>query len=136
MKKTAIFAFFLFIIIASAGTYAYIYYTRKPTKTSSGGGGNGDDSPLQISVVNLYIDSAIYPNITTELTQYKQDIEAQGYTTNLYILNTKDLTQGEIEKLEKLEVESAFVTCNHCKNKVSSVAKFCSICGNPIDSEE
>ncbi|MHA1447597.1 MAG: hypothetical protein ACTSSN_12955 [Candidatus Heimdallarchaeaceae archaeon] len=49
---------------------------------------------------------------------------------------TKDLTQEEIKKLEKLEVESAFVTCNHCKNKVSSSAKFCSICGNPTDLEE
>ncbi|MHA1516331.1 MAG: zinc ribbon domain-containing protein [Candidatus Heimdallarchaeaceae archaeon] len=52
------------------------------------------------------------------------------------IPDSKDLTQEEIKKLEKLEVESAFVTCNHCKNKVSSSAKFCSICGNRTDLEE
>ncbi|MCE7748063.1 MAG: hypothetical protein GPJ51_06680 [Candidatus Heimdallarchaeota archaeon] len=68
-----------------------------------------------------------------EEDQITENFDKQSIDT---IPDTEDLTQGEIEKLEKLEVESAFVTCNHCKNKVSSVAKFCSICGNPMDPEE
>ena len=42
----------------------------------------------------------------------------------------------QADKIEKKgEVESAFITCNQCKNKVSPAAKFCASCGDPTDDE-
>ncbi|MCE7748064.1 MAG: SPFH domain-containing protein [Candidatus Heimdallarchaeota archaeon] len=43
----------------------------------------------------------------------------------------------QADKIEKKgEVESAFITCNQCKNKVSPAAKFCANCGDPTDDEK
>ena len=49
-------------------------------------------------------------------------------------------SRSEIKQAEKIEkkgeVESAFITCNQCKNKVSPAAKFCAHCGDPTDDEK
>ncbi|MHA1202755.1 MAG: SPFH domain-containing protein [Candidatus Heimdallarchaeaceae archaeon] len=43
----------------------------------------------------------------------------------------------QADKIEKKgEVESAFITCNQCKKKVSPAAKFCAHCGDPTDDEK
>ncbi|NPD87430.1 MAG: SPFH domain-containing protein [Asgard group archaeon] len=49
-------------------------------------------------------------------------------------------SRSEIKQAEKIEkkgeVETAFIECNQCKNKVSAIAKFCAHCGDPTDDEK
>jgi membrane protease subunit (stomatin/prohibitin family) len=49
-------------------------------------------------------------------------------------------SRSEIKQAEKIEkkgeVETAFIECNQCKNKVSAIAKFCGHCGDPTDDEK
>lgn len=49
-------------------------------------------------------------------------------------------SRSEIKQADKIEkkgeAESAFITCNQCKNKVSPAAKFCAHCGDPTDDEK
>jgi len=49
-------------------------------------------------------------------------------------------SRSEIKQADKIEkkgeVESAFITCNQCNNKISPVAKFCGNCGDPTDDEK
>ncbi len=49
-------------------------------------------------------------------------------------------SRSEIKKADKIEkkgeVESAFITCNQCKKKISPAARFCGGCGDPTDDEK
>ncbi len=51
------------------------------------------------------------------------------------LFSNRELKQAD--KIEKKgEVESAFIECNQCKNKLSPAAKFCGSCGDPTDDEK
>ena len=60
--------------------------------------------------------------------------------TGMVVMNDLLLSRSQTRQADKIEkkgeVESAFISCNQCKEKVSPAAKFCAHCGDPTDDEK
>jgi len=49
--------------------------------------------PTQSNLVHIYVNSTIYNSISSDITQYKQDIETQGYNVNMINWSSNNVTQ-------------------------------------------
>jgi hypothetical protein len=79
MKKSLKILFFTIIIIGGIGSgyFGYLYFQSM---------NNGDIT--ESGYVRIYVNSTLYANLNSELTQYKQDLETQGY--NAEFVNWSD----------------------------------------------
>ncbi|MFX0176277.1 MAG: hypothetical protein ACFE85_08615, partial [Candidatus Hodarchaeota archaeon] len=70
------------VLVGTAVTLSIVLpYFKKPT-----------DSTSQSTHINIYVNSSIYFNITSEITQYQQDIIDQGFTVNTYNWSNQNAT--------------------------------------------
>jgi hypothetical protein len=70
------------VLVATAITLSFVLpYFKKPSDTKS-----------QSTHVNIYVNSSISFNITSEITQYEQDIINQGFTVNTYNWSNNNAT--------------------------------------------
>jgi hypothetical protein len=53
----------------------------------------GDRNPSTSGHVNIYVNSTIYSSISSDITQYKQDIINQGYTADVISWSINDVSQ-------------------------------------------
>jgi len=53
----------------------------------------GGRQPSQSNLVHIYVNSTIYNSISSDITQYRQDIETQGYTANVINWSNNDVIQ-------------------------------------------
>jgi hypothetical protein len=53
----------------------------------------GGRQPSRSNLVHIYVNSTIYNSLTSDITQYKQDIETQGYTVNVFNWSNSNVTQ-------------------------------------------
>ncbi len=47
----------------------------------------------QSNLVHIYVNSTIYTSLSSDITQYKQDVETQGYRANIINWSINDVTQ-------------------------------------------
>ena len=71
-------------VIIGGGFIAFIILTGQP-QTNEG--------PENEGTVNIYVNSTIYASISTEVEQYKEDAEAQGYTINIIKWSSTNVTR-------------------------------------------
>ncbi|UCC19305.1 MAG: hypothetical protein JSV62_14560 [Promethearchaeota archaeon] len=53
----------------------------------------GGRPPTQSNYVRIYVNSTIYSSLSSNITQYRQDIITQGYTVDVYNWSNNDVTQ-------------------------------------------
>ncbi|MFX0022661.1 MAG: hypothetical protein ACFE9S_10060, partial [Candidatus Hermodarchaeota archaeon] len=53
----------------------------------------GGQQSAQSNLVHIYVNSTIYSSLSSDVTQYKQDVETQGYRANIINWSINDVTQ-------------------------------------------
>ena len=79
INKSLIVLVLCFIFIGATIPFTLIYFGRRQS--------------TQSNLVHIYVNSTIYSSLSSDITQYKQDIETQGYTANVINWSINDITQ-------------------------------------------
>ncbi|MBN1215079.1 MAG: hypothetical protein JXA99_06490 [Candidatus Lokiarchaeota archaeon] len=81
MKKSALFLLSIIAIGTIVGVLSYFIIFYKPsTQTTT-------------KYVRIYVNSTIYGSISTEISQYEQDVKNQGYLTDVISWSNTDVVQ-------------------------------------------
>ncbi len=85
MKKSALFLLSIIAIGTIAGVLSYfiIFYKTSVQTTTK--------------YVRIYVNSTIYGSISTEISQYEQDVKNEGYLTEVISWSSKNVTQLKID---------------------------------------
>ncbi len=79
INKSLIVLVLCFIFIGATIPFSLIYFGRR--------------QPTQSNLVHIYVNSTIYSSLSSDIAQYKQDIETQGYTANVINWSINGITQ-------------------------------------------